>query len=65
MAPTVFASRNSLPPRGGRCACGLAEPVPRPLLEWGGTFLLPLPPGEGWGEGSALLINAPTVVRFA
>ena len=27
--------RVSLPaPRGGRCACGPAKPVPRPLLDW-------------------------------
>ncbi len=33
MAPTV-AHCVSLPaPRGGRCACGPAKPVPRPLLE--------------------------------
>ena len=32
MAPTV-AHCVSLPaPRGGRCACGPAKPVPRPLL---------------------------------
>ena len=34
MAPTV-AHCVSLPaPRGGRCACGPAKPVPRPLLAW-------------------------------
>ncbi len=33
IAPTV-AHCVSLPaPRGGRCACGPAKPVPRPLLE--------------------------------
>jgi hypothetical protein len=25
-------------PLGGRCACGLAKPVPRPLLGWAGRF---------------------------
>ena len=61
--PRLLTACSALPPRGGRCACGPAKPVPRPLLEWGDSFLLPLPPGEGWGEGSALPINAPTVAH--
>ena len=35
IAPTLVASRTALPPRGGRYACGLAKPVPRPRLGWG------------------------------
>ena len=31
-APTVAHSVWLPAPRGGRCACGLAKPVPRPLL---------------------------------
>ena len=32
MAPTVAHCVWLPAPRGGRCACGLAKPVPRPLL---------------------------------
>ena len=34
LAPTLFTSCDDLPPRGGRCACGPAKPVPRPWLAW-------------------------------
>ncbi len=32
MAPHAFPLRVDAAPRGGHCACGLAKPVPRPLL---------------------------------
>ena len=55
----------SLPPPSGGGACGLAEPVPRLLLEKIAPTvariaslpvpdLLPLAPGEGWGKGTPM-----------
>ena len=37
MAPTVAHFVWLPAPRGGRCACGPAKPVPRPLLVWEGV----------------------------
>ena len=70
IAPTV-AHCVSLPaPRGGRCACGPAKPVPRPLLEKTAPTVahcvsLPAPRGGCCACGSTKLVPRLLVERVA
>ena len=61
------AASKSLHPRYGKIRTGVTEPVSEgmPLSESGGTATskLPLPQGEGWGEGSAGILKKPLPPR--
>ena len=70
VAPTV-AHCVSLPaPRGGRCACGLAKPVPRPLLgkktpTVAHCVSLPAPRGGRCACGPAKPVPRPLLEKIA
>ena len=61
------AASKSLHPRYGKIRTGVTEPVsegmPRSASGSTATSKLPLPQGEGWGEGSAGILNKPLPPR--
>ena len=61
------AASKSLHPRYGKIRTGVTEPVsngmPRSASGSTATSKLPLPLGEGWGEGSAGILNKPLPPR--